>query len=886
MLYMRYRIYFDRPATTQVWCLRSRAARARMRTTENHAPGRASSTPSQSTKPERRQTCSWFSTTLLDLRLAARSLCKSPAFAVTAILTLALGIGVNAAIFQLLDAVRMRSLPVTDPQALATVQIQGGNRGFGISGDGNVLTFPLWEQIRDHQQIFSGTFAWRAGSVRVGQREEDRRARALWVTGDTFATLGVYPVRGHLLNAEDDRPGCGTPGVILSYAFWQNEFGGQDSALGAGVMIEHRLTRVLGVTPPRFFGLEVGKSFDFVLPLCSVSAYKPEDDSLRRRDYFSLTVMGRLKPDWTLQHASEQLDSISPGVVEATVPTGYSAEYLDLYRHFRLRAYSAYNGVSSLRDSYDTSLWLLFAITAMVLLIACANLANLMLARANTRSREMAVRLALGASRWRLIRQLLVEGALLAACGAVLGAVLSTIFSRGILAVLSTQNDALQLDLRLDWRILAFTTIVALITCSIFDLLPALRASRTDPGNTLKTSSRGSTAGKERFSFQRVLVVSQIAVSLVLLVGALLFVRSFRNLVTFDPGFHQDGIIVAFLSLSNQKVASDDAYDPAMQNLLESLETIPGVNRAASSTHILLDGSSWSLGVTVDATQGSSKFTWVSPAFFHTIDVPILDGRGFNARDTRASPCVIIVNQMFVRKFFGAANPLGKIVRTAPEPQYPSSECEVVGVAKDARYSGLRDPVFPEVFGPATQFPPGQAATYLFLRSSLPAAQMIPALRQGIAEFAPESHVEFRIFRDEVQNSLVRERMMALLSGSFGALAALLTTVGLYGVISYIVAMRRNEIGIRMALGASRQRVVGAILGQTLQMLALGVAAGILLSLAATRGAASLLFGLQPSDPLSMIAATTLLVAVAVIAGYLPAHRASRIEPCSALRYE
>jgi predicted permease len=829
---------------------------------------------------------SWTGSTMQDLRLAARSLRKSPGFAATAILTLALGIGVNAAIFQLLDAVRMRSLPVVDPQALASVQIEGGNRGFGITGNGTVLTNPLWEQVRDRQQAFSTTFAWHNGTLRLGEGQHERRAPALWVSGDALATLGVFPAKGRVFSEEEYKPGCGTPGAVISYAFWQTEFGGQDSGLGSTLLIEQRLTTVIGVTPPRFFGLEVGRGFDFVFPLCSFSAYKPHDESLTRRDFFSLNVMGRLKRDWTFERASAQLESISPGIVEATMPDGYSNTALNVYRNFRLAAYPANNGVSSLRETYDTSLWLLFAITGLVLLIACANLANLMLARANARQREMAVRIALGASRWRLVRQLLAEGALLAACGAIVGTALSAAFSHGIVWVLNTQNDVLQLDLGLDWRVLAFTAGVAMSTCAVFDLIPALRSSRTDPGNALKTNSRGTTAGRERFSFQRVLVVSQIAVSLVLLVGALLFVRSFRNLLTCDPGFREDGVVVAYLNLNDHKFPSIDTYDPAMRELLQHIKSIHGVGGVASSTHILLDGSSWSLGVHVDASEGASKFTWVSPEFFQTIGIPLLAGRNFNDRDTRTSPHVVIVNEMFVRKYLGGANPIGKILRTAPEPQYPSSENEIVGVVKDSKYSGLRDAVFPESFGPATQFPRGQSGAYLFIRSSLPPAQMISVLRPDLALFDPDSHVEFRVFQNEIQKALVRERMMALLSGSFGALAALLTMIGLYGVISYIVAMRRNEIGIRMALGASRQRVVGSILRQTLRMLAVGVGAGILLSLLATRGAASLLFGLQPSDPSSIIAATALLVAVAVLAGYVPARRAARIEPCKALRYE
>jgi predicted permease len=827
----------------------------------------------------------WTESTLQDVRLAARSLRKSPGFAITAILTLSLGIGVNAAIFQLLDAVRLRSLPVADPQALTAVRVKGGNQGFGVSGDETMLTYPLWEQIRRQQQAFSGVFAWRAFNIRLGQGSEERRLPSLWLTGDAFATLGVFAVKGRLFSAEDDRPGCGSPGAVISYAFWQREFAGQDSAIGSTLMIDHRLTHVIGVTPPRFFGLEVGRTFDFALPLCALTTYYPDDTSLARRDFFSLSVMGRLKHGWTHAQASAQLQSVSAGMIEATVPDGYSARAVDTYRKFRLSVYPAGSGVSSLRESYDTSLWILFAITGLVLLIACANLANLMLARASTRQREMAVRLALGASRWRLVRQLLAEGAVLAAIGALLGSALASGFSRGIVWFLSSQDDVLRLDLGFDWRVLSFTVFVAMLTCAIFDLVPALRSSRASPGTALKSGSRSTTAGRERFSFQRVVVISQIAVSMVLLVGALLFVRSFRNLLTFDPGFRQDGIVLGFVSLGHFNFTSLEAYDPVVRGLTERFRSIPGVEAVATSTHVLLDGSSWALTVRVERSEGTSKFTWVSPNFFPTMGIPLLAGRYFDDRDTRSSPRVAIVNETFVRQYLGGANPMGKIVRTAPEPSYPAAEYEIVGVVKDAKYGGLRDAVPPESFGPADQFPPGQSAVYVFIRSATP-ARVILALRAGLAQFDPRADAEFRVLQQGVQNSLVRERMMALLSGSFGALAALLTMVGLYGVISYIIAMRRNEIGIRMALGATRQDIVRIVLRQTLDMLGLGVAAGLLLSLAAARGAGSLLFGLQPNDPLSLAAATLLLVTVALIASYVPARRASRIEPVAALRYE
>src|SRR5712692_1742463 len=466
-----------------------------------------------------------------DLRFAWRALRKNWGFAATAILTLALAVGANTAIFQLLDAVRLRNLPVADPARLAAVHVKNGTRGFGFAvfdarttGDNEtMLSYPMWEQIRLHPQSFSGVFAWaQTGSVSLGEGAQERRARGLWVSGEIFSVLGVPPLRGRVFAEKDDQPNCGLPGVVISYPLWQSEFGGQDSAIGSRLMVERRPTEVIGVTPRSFFGLEVGKTFDFAVPFCSLTTYFPAAETMTRSDLFWLRVDGRLKPGGTLEQASSQLGAMSPGLIEATLPSGFSSTSLKVYRNYRLTVFPAGTGVSSLRQTYDTSLWLLLTITAMVLLIACANLANLMLVRASTREREMAVRLALGASRWRLIRQLLSEGLLLAAGGALLGIVLAGVFSRSLIRFLSTEGDTIRLDLSMDWRVLLFTGLIAIATCVIFGLVPAFRSSRADPGLALKSGSRGSTAGPERFSFQRLLVVSQLAVSVVLLVGALL----------------------------------------------------------------------------------------------------------------------------------------------------------------------------------------------------------------------------------------------------------------------------------------------------------------------------------------------------------------------------
>jgi predicted permease len=836
-------------------------------------------------KPRRR----WRAESLLqDVRFALRTLRKSWGFTLTAVLTLALGIGANTAIFQLLDAVRLRSLPVADPGSLAGVQVKNGNRGFGITISDNEtsLTYPLWEQIRLHQEVFSNVFAWAdSGSAALGEGAQMRRARGLWVSGDTFITLGIYPVRGRFFTAQDDKPGCGLPGVVISYGVWQSEFGGQDSAIGSRLIVDGRSTEVIGVTPRSFFGLEVGKNFDFAAPFCAMESYFPGSGTIPRKDYFWVHVLGRLKPGISWQQASSKIEAMSPGIIEETLPSEYSATALEVYRRFRLAAFPGGNGVSWLRDTYDTSLRLLLVITALVLLIACANLGNLMLARASTREREMAVRLALGASRWRLIRQLLSEGLLLAAGGAALGIVLAEIFSRSLVRFLSVEGDPIQLNLSMDWRVLVFTGLVAVQTCLVFGLVPALRSSGASPGWALKTGGRGTTAGSERFSFQRLLVVSQLAVSVVLLVGAVLFVRSFWSLLNIDPGFRERGILVATVEFRRLEL-SPERTPSFIREMLQQIRTLPQVESAATSTHIPLNGSSWNLGVHINGLEGGSKFTWTSPGYFRTMGIPILAGRDFDERDTRTSPKVAVVNEAFARKYLAGQNPIGRVVRTNAEPDFPEAEYEIVGLIKNTLYNSLREPTPPMSFAPAEQFPPAGAWTALFIRSSYPAPAVMRAVREKLSAVNAAMTMEFHVLDTDIRNGLLRERLMAILSGFFGALAALLAMIGLYGLISYTVAMRKNEIGISMALGATSGSVTRIIVRQTLALLAVGIGGGLVLALAAGKGANTLLYGLQANDPLTLLGAAGFLVVGALTASYIPAYRASRVDPMNALRYE
>jgi len=811
-----------------------------------------------------------------DLRYALRQLRKNPGFAGTAIFMLALGIGANTSIFQLLSAVRLRSLPVEEPQELAEIKIAGGNHGMGLNQQYGELTQPLWRIIREQQQAFSGVFAWSANQRFTGRGSEMRPFNGLWVSGTFFQVLGVKPWRGRLLTPEDEGP-CPETRAIASFSYWQRELGGRDVSSGIKLVADNDLVEIVGVTPPQFFGMAVGENFDLAFPFC-----QPKEGF--RSDVFDLAAIGRLKPGWTIARASAEMEARSAGLFEATVPPGRDSESTEEYKRFRLAVYPAATGVSSLRD-YNRSLMLLLGITGLVLLIACANLANLMLARTSARGVEIATRLALGASRTRLLRQLLAESVLLTSAGSLLGVALARSLSRALVWAISTTDTPVFLQLTTDWRVLLFAIAAATLTCMIFGVVPALRATGADPLVAMKAGGRRTTSGRDWFSLQRALAVTQISVSLVLLVGALLFVRSFRNLMTFNPGMRESGLTVAFLGFWQSNVPQE-RWGSFERELADEIRAIPGVRSAATTTHVPLEPGSWTLGIRVGAIDGDSKFTWVSPEYFSTMDVPVSRGRGFRQSDTAQSPRVALVNETFVRHYIGSVDPIGQTVRTSPEPNYPATVYEIIGVIPDTQYNDLRSETPPIAYAPASQFPGQGPWGQVMIRSDFATPVLAETIKRAVSAKHPDVLMQFSDFQQQIRDGLIQERLMAALSGFFGFLAILLTAVGLYGVISYTVLMRRNEIGIRMALGASRHVVVGNILRQTLALVVFGIAIGVVLALLAIRGASSMLFGLQPNDLPTFVGAAVLLAVIALAASLWPAQRAARVDPMVALRYE
>ena len=834
----------------------------------------------------------WLESFLQDLRYSGRQLKQSPVFALVAVLSLALGIGANSAIFQLIDAVRLRSLPVQKPEELLSIDFPSGAfRSGWFSTRSARLTYGQWEQIRAQQQAFIGVLAWSAARFNLSSGGEARYAEGLYVSGEFFRHLGVSPVLGRTFSAQDDSQACSDPGVVLSHAFWQREFGGDPRALGRTLSLDGHPFPVIGVTPPSFFGVEIGNRYDVAIPLCA-DRLLAEDKKGRIPvpHAWWLSMIGRLKPGWTAERATAHLQALSPAIMQATLPPTYRPDTAKRYLANKLVATAGETGVSELRRQYERPLWLLLATTGLVLLIACANLANLLLARASVREREIAVRLAIGASRGRLVRQLLAESLLLAVLGAVLGTALAQGLSRGLVAFLNTSNNPIFVGIGIDTRMLGFTATVAVTACLLFGLVPAFRATHLAPAAAMRGAGRGMTAGRERFSLRRALVATQVALSLVLLVGALLFVRSLRNLLAVDAGFHSEGTLSASLDLRRSEYTKE-RLPVVYRDLLERLSNRPGVVSAAQVWFTPVSGSGWNNSVGPDGAVagGSGKesfFNRAGPGYFRTMGTPLVAGRDFNDRDTLASPKVAIVNEVFARKFFGGANPVGRTFRLEAEAGKPEPLYQIVGLVKNTKYYELREDFIPIGFFPIAQDDdPGAGATFV-LRTTGPVGEVMRRVKAAVAEVSPVIGIEFRLLSEQLRESLLRERLMATLSGGFGLLAGLLATLGLYGVIAYMVARRQNEIGLRIALGADRGRVIRLVLREAALLLVVGLGVGAMLAFWAGRAAATLLFGVQPYDGATMVAAVALLTVVALASSYVPARRAAALEPMVALRNE
>ncbi len=824
---------------------------------------------------------------LQDIRYALRTLRNSPAFTIIAILTLALGIGANTAIFSLIDTVVLRMLPVQNPQELVQLSHLDPARG----GHGDLyFTNAIWEQVRDHQDLFSSALAWSTDRFDLAQGGAVQNANGIIISGDFFNALGVRPAAGRLLTIADDQRGCPSLAVI-SYGFWQDHFAGASSALGATLSLNHHPFQIVGVSSPGFYGLDVGNKFDIAIPICSATVFDGKDSRLDARSWWWLAIMGRIKPGVSPQQLKARLAVFSPTVFAGAVPNDWDPDDQKKFRSWSLLSAPAATGTSELRTQFDQPLNILMAVVGLVLLIACANIASLMFARAVARSKEIAVRKALGASRLRLIRQLLTECLVLSSAGALLGSLFARWGTALLVRYLSTTGNNVFLDLSIDARILAFTVAIALFTGILFGVLPAFRSTSVSLTSAMKGSQAQQTDRGLRFRPGKWIVATQLALSLVLLIVAGLFLHSMLKLATLDIGFDRSNVLLVNSELKSIGIPPEQCL--AVYDEIEArLRSLPGVISVGRSVRTPVSHVEWDQQILLDspgAPKGDDAdafLNFVSPGYFPTLRTPLLKGRNFSVADTKSSVRVAIVNETFAKKFFPRTSPIGKYFRTAGPPGKTIPPIQIVAVAKDSKYESLREQPVSQAFFPADQIPENEQYANFEIRTDQRPSALVSLVQDSVAQVNTSIPLDFSSLSQQVDDSLVQERLLATLSAFFGALALLLAMIGLYGALSYLVTQRRTEFGIRLALGAPPVSILRLVLRDVAIVLVAGSLAGIAISLAAIRLLQKLLFGLTPHDPAAVLAAVAILAAVALVASYLPARRAMRLDPLQSLRYE
>ena len=814
-----------------------------------------------------------------DLRDALRALKATPVISAVAILSLALGVGANTAIFSLVDSVLLKNLPVRDPERLV------------ILTDGS-WTNPIWEQIRERQhELFEGAAAFSGNGFDLASGGEARPVNGLYASGGFFDVLGVPAVLGRTFTATDDRRGGGPDGAVtvISHRFWQSHFGGAADVIGKSITLSRVPFTVIGVTPAEFFGPEVGEAFDVIVPLGTEPLIRGAGSGLDGRSFWWLEIMARLKPGQTIEEANTALRAVQPRIREATLPEGWRPSDLATYLSDKLTLAPAATGQSYLRSRYERPLLAIMVVVALVLLIACANIANLMLARTNGRRHEISIRRALGATRPRLARQFFTESVLLSLAGAGLGLAFAHSGSRLIVQQLSTWRGTVFIDLPLDWRVLGFTAAVAIATAVLFGTAPALRATTVEPNESLKEQGR-ALGGEGRRALGTPLVIAQVALSLVLMVAAGLFVRTFVTLATRDLGFDRERIMVVAIDAEQSK-ASQKERAALFERVSSAVAAVPGIEHSAASAITPVSGMMWNDRFEFPELPNLSprdrtvNQNFVTPGWFATYGTRLVAGRDFNERDKAGSPPVVVVNDAFVDKYMKGRSPLGRTVMPTSRPDRPAVPVEIVGVVRNAVYRTVREPAPPIMYRPLAQadgFPP-------FLSVSVTAKSGSPSLLmrsivEAIGRVDRDLSLTFRPLADQVNGALAQERVVALLSGFFGLLALLLAAIGLYGVTSYAVSRRRTEIGIRMALGADATGVVRLVLRRVALLVATGILIGAGISLWAAKFVGTLLYGLEPRDPVTLIGASAVLAGIGALAGWLPARRAARIDPAEVLR--
>jgi len=827
-----------------------------------------------------------------DLRLALRSLRRSPLFATVAILSLALGIGANTAIFTLIDQILLRQLPVKSPEQLVMLFQRGPHNGSNMGS--RMHSYPIYQDYQQKAEPLAEVLSRRLVAASVSIDNQTERIIAEMVSGNYFSMLGVSPAIGRVFNSkEDDQVFMGHPVVVLGYDYWTTRFARDPSVVGKKILVNNYPMQIVGVSARGFAGLDPAESPQIRVPILMKEAMVPDwgwvhmDD---RRTRF-VQVFGRLKPGYTVESAKAPLQGLFMQIraYESTLPAakGWSQYARDQFMKGQLVVESAAMGYSSLRNDFSTPLIVLMCMVGLVLLIACANVANLLIARAFMRQKEIAVRLSLGASRGRLVRQLLVESLTLSFAGGIVGLFLAFVLTRGLLALIPNGTQPLLVSPRPDGRILAFTVALTFVTGIVFGLLPALRASRPDPWTTLK-DTMGSIAGAGGSLFLRKgLVTAQVALSFLLLFGAGLFVKSLQNLKTTDTGVALDNLVTfqvapALSGYDNEKAVQFN------RDLLEHLRTAAGVKSAAIASVPILAGNEWDSSTAVEGhtfADGEDQQAFMnafSPGYFETMRIPLLEGRDFRQSDIVETPTVAIVNRKFAEHFFPGKSAIGKRLGRGGGNNAKLT-IEIIGVVGDSLYEGPREGVHRQVFLPAW----GKGSVTYYVRTNIASSSVFNVVRNEVKQLDATMPIyEMKTVEGQLDETLLTDRLVALLSAGFGLLATILASIGLYGVMAFVVARRRKELGIRLALGAQPGVLIWMVMREVLMLLAIGLAVGIPSAMALGRYVSTVLYGIKPSDPWMATSTMVLLTLVSVAAGLIPARRASRIDPILALRYE